>query len=201
LTYSQNGYAPLDFDRNELLQRRIIEARPTRLLRGIPMTPHPPRSTAQRFAVIGTALILMLGCTISIAEMPAQPASKLSPTDVVTLQLQALKHNDEPRADAGIATVFRFTSPGNRELTGPLPHFAKMIHQGYAAMLDYQTATLEPVIVKGDAALQGVDLIDSDGNAHRYVFILSRQQDAPYRGCWMTDSVLSDEAERPSQAI
>lgn len=165
------------------------------------MTPHRPSYIAKRFSPIGTALIFMLGCTMSIAEVPAQPASKLSPTDVVNLQLKALKHNDEPQADAGIATVFRFTSPGNRELTGPLPHFAKMIHQGYAAMLDYQTATLEPVIIKGDAALQGVDLIDSEGNAHRYVFILSRQQDSPYRGCWMTDSVLSDEEERPSQAI
>ena len=39
------------------------------------------------------------------------PSPELSPRDVVRIQLSALKHNDTPEPDAGIATVFRFASP------------------------------------------------------------------------------------------
>ena len=39
-----------------------------------------------------------------------------------------MQHNDEPAPDAGIATAFRFASPGSHAVTGLLARFAAMVH-------------------------------------------------------------------------
>ena len=71
------------------------------------------------------------------------PEPALSPGDVIRIQLEALRHNDEQ--DRGIAVAFRFASPANRANTGPLSRFTAMIKEGpYALMLDFRDATYDP---------------------------------------------------------
>ena len=53
------------------------------------------------------------------------PRPELSPEEVIRIQLEALRHNDEQ--DRGIEVAFRFASPANRASTGPLPRFIRMI--------------------------------------------------------------------------
>ena len=55
------------------------------------------------------------------------PDPALSPGDVVRIQLEALRRNDEQ--DRGIAVAFRFASPANRTNTGPLSRFIAMIKE------------------------------------------------------------------------
>jgi len=119
----------------------------------------------------------------------ARPDPALSAAAVVQLQLAALAHVDRPTRDAGLATVFGFASPGNRDLTGPLKRFAAMIRDGYPEMLNHRSTTLTPLVMDGEIALQGVELIDREGRPHRYVFQLSKQKDGEFKDCWMTDSV------------
>ena len=126
---------------------------------------------------------------LSEALMP-EPA--LSPGDVIRIQLEALRHNDEQ--DRGIAVAFRFASPANRANTGPLSHFTAMIKEGpYALMLDFRDATYGPVETISGRARQRITLT---GTRERmtYWFYLSRQSEAPCEGCWMTDAVF---VERP----
>lgn len=115
------------------------------------------------------------------------PDPALSPTDVIRIQLEALRNNDEQ--DRGIAVAFRFASPANRANTGPLARFIPMIKQGpYALMLNFRAATYGPVETAADRARQRVTLTGAR-ESMTYWFYLSRQSESPYVDCWMTDSV------------
>ncbi len=123
------------------------------------------------------------------------PNPKLTPQQVVGIVLTALQHND--KQDSGIATTFRFASPGNRRATGPLGHFIQMVKTpAYRPMLNFKSAARSPVQVRGDQARQQVTITTAGGEKIRYLFALSRQKAAPYAGCWMTDAVL--RAPRPA---
>jgi len=127
------------------------------------------------------------------AEQPAplEPSPSLSPEDVVKIQLDALKHNNQPFTDAGIALAFKFASPGNQRATGPLPRFIKLVHSAmYADMLEHTNVDFSPIKARGDVAQQIVILTTKAGTRVGYVFELSRQRGGPYDGCWMTDGVV-----------
>lgn len=121
------------------------------------------------------------------------PDPKLSPRQVVELQLEALRHND--KRDRGIAVAFRFASPTNRAQTGPLERFSSMIRAGgYALMLNYREAVFEEAQIEGRNALQTVMLVGSHQTV-RYVFHLGLQSKAPYDDCWMTEGVSVSKVE------
>ena len=120
------------------------------------------------------------------------PDPALSPGDVVRIQLEALRHNDEQ--DRGIEVTFRFASPANRASTGPLSHFVAMIREGpYALMLDFHEATYGPVETLANRARQRVTLTGARAST-TYWFYLSRQSEPPYVDCWMTDSVYVEQS-------
>ena len=115
------------------------------------------------------------------------PRPGLLPGEVIRIQLEALRHNDE--RDRGIEVAFRFASPANRESTGPLPRFVRMIKRGpYALMLDFHEASYGTVEVREDRARQRVTLTGPRARVS-YWFYLSRQSKAPFADCWMTDAV------------
>lgn len=119
-----------------------------------------------------------------------QPDPTLGPEQVIQIQLKALQRNDEPEPDSGIATVFNFASLDNRATTGPLGRFIHMVHNPmYAPMLHYKAAQIGPLEIVGDSVQQSVMLLDAQDKTAVYVFTLSRQEDGPYVGCWMTDGV------------
>ncbi len=119
-----------------------------------------------------------------------QPSPKYSPADVIKLQLEALQHNDTPAKDSGIATAFKFASPNNQAATGPLERFILLVkNAAYKPMLNYKSAEFGLLEIKGDDAQQRVTLTDADGAKAVYRFTLSKQHEAPYKDCWMTDGV------------
>lgn len=145
-----------------------------------------------RLAVLLLAAVLLAPASVAQADA-AQPAPELTPGAVVRIQVEAMKRNDQPRRDAGIAVAFRFASPGNRQATGPLPRFTAMIRSGYADLLGFQRAEYGEPQIRGDRAVQAVTLVQRDGRRVTYGFALSRQAGGPCDGCWMTDAVV----ERP----
>ena len=135
---------------------------------------------------------------VSAAAQPV-PGPDLTPEGVVRLQVEALQRNDDPYPDAGIATAFRFASPGNRRATGPLDRFAAMVKGPvYGDMLGFESAEFGEMRVEGDLAAQRVTLVQPDGRRVRYVLGLSKQADGECTGCWMTDSVVR-EADPPGR--
>ena len=63
--------------------------------------------------------------TSTKAEM-IKPAENLSAYDVIKIQLDALKNNDDN--DTGIRQTWLFAHPDNRKMTGPYPRFRLMLY-------------------------------------------------------------------------
>lgn len=120
-----------------------------------------------------------------------QPDPTYSPEEVVRIQTEALGNNDTPYADAGIEITFRFASPQNKLATGPLSHFVAIVRSpAYALMINHASAKFGSAHVEGDVAQVPVVLTAPNGDQAGYVFRLSRQSEAPYEQCWMTDGVV-----------
>lgn len=121
------------------------------------------------------------------------PDPALSPTDVVLAQLVALR--GEVRAGEGVGPgltlAWEFASPGNRSATGPLDRFARMLREPvYNGLLAHRAVQLGPLDETGDHASLEVLVLTEDDCAQGFTWVLGRQDDPPYRGCWMTDGVL-----------
>ena len=150
-----------------------------------------------RFLPVSALLLFALlfaisGCTSAQPKpqaAPTSPSPKLSPAEVVSAQLAALKNNDDD--DTGIRITFRFASPGNQAQTGPVDRFIAMVKSpAYWPMINHHSSHREPIEVDGNVAKQIVTLVSSSGRRTRYVFVLSKQEQPPCKGCWMTDAVM-----------
>ncbi len=145
-----------------------------------------------RYKLILALLILGMGTVATgWADQSPVPKPSLSPHDVVKIQLNALQHNNKPKPDHGIKIVYNFASPENKSHTGPFAHFAAMIHNGYAGMLNWKKADFGPTKSHGNTAVQRVDLTTSEGRKVTYVFVLKRQTQGSQKGCWLTDGVIT----------
>lgn len=128
------------------------------------------------------------------AKSELRPRPAFPPERVVRIQIEALGDNDRPHPDAGIEITFRFASPDNRKVTGPLPRFIEMVRNpAYRPMLNHRGARYGKLKLDGNHASQTVILKSRDDGRVGYLFQLSRQTEAPYKGCWMTDSVMRFE--------
>jgi hypothetical protein len=120
-----------------------------------------------------------------------EPNPSLSPREVIIVQLEALQNNDLYHDDGGIRIAYLFASPSNRSHTGPVARFIQLVKNPlYKAMIGFRRADLGPMLVLGDHAQARVQLVDAQGQMVRYIWSLSRQHEAPYEGCWMTDGVM-----------
>lgn len=140
------------------------------------------------------------GAVAARAVAMPRPNPALAPQEVVTIVLDALRNNDLPTKDRGIAVTFDFASPANREATGPLERFAALVKTpSYRPMLNHQRAERGEMAVLGEEARQRVTLVGAGGARVTYTFILTRQNDGAYRGCWMTDGVVRETELRPER--
>lgn len=145
-------------------------------------------------------LVLLLPLLVAVAPTPTPvPQASLTPEAVVRLQLDALRDNNRPSADSGIATVFGFASPPNRAQTGPLPRFVKMIRSNYADLLNHREARLFKTQFEAGQAIQPVEVISKDGASFRYLFIL-RRYDLPQGRCWLTEGVVGKPVDAQRSA-
>ncbi len=147
-------------------------------------------AAAVLLAAPGATLHAALGDAPAAALALPKPSAELAPEDVVRIVIHALGSNDEPFADAGIATTFGFASPANRRNTGPLDRFTRMVKSPpYGVMVDHVASEFSEVVYVGDGAYQLVHLTTRDGGEVVFAFRLSRQRDGVYAGMWMTDAV------------
>lgn len=145
---------------------------------------------------------LLLGCetTGELQRLQeTQPTPELTPREVVELQLQAFRENDEE--DRGVEVAFRFASPRNKRVTGPLERFARMMKGPlYRAMLVYDEAEYGETLVRGRVAMQRVALTVGERRLS-YEFYLVRQEGGPFDQCWMTESVQIVPNQEPSATL
>jgi hypothetical protein len=119
----------------------------------------------------------------------ATPTPDLEPADVVRIQVEALRDNSP--LDEGIELTYRFASPANKQVTGPLTRFTAMVHASpYDRLLNHLRASYEPLAIAGDEAHQMVTITDTVGEEITYHWVLVRVSEGPYKDCWMTDAVI-----------
>ena len=152
---------------------------------------------------LGTHAVASEGSATTSAETPVAlrgptPNPALSPGEVVRIQLEALRANNE--TDHGIEVCFRFASPNNQSNTGPVDRFGEMIKVGpYSLMLDYHDAQYAEVEIRENRARQLVTL-KGTSETITYAFHLSRQTLDDCDGCWMTDAVTIEKVEKTLSA-
>ena len=139
-----------------------------------------------------TALLVVLAAPAAAAHLPqTEPDPSLSPRDVVSIQIEALRNNDTPYENRGIEVTFNFASPANKRVTGPLERFKVMVRNPvYGPMIDHRNAKYENLKVEGEFARIDVILNSKNGEYLGYRFVLSRQHGNQYEGSWMTDAVI-----------
>ena len=142
-----------------------------------------------------TALLVVLAAPVAADRLPqTNPDPSLSPQDVVSIQIEALRNNDTPYENRGIEVTFNFASPENKRTTGPFERFAAMVrHPIYAPMINHRAANFENFIIEGEIARIDVILSSKDGMYLGFRFTLSRQHGNQYEGTWMTDAVVPFE--------
>ena len=131
-----------------------------------------------------------------------KPDPKYSPADVVGFQMNALKNNNTPYQDAGIELTFRFASPQNKKSTGPLERFKLLFkNDDYAPMLNHISLEIGPVNYSEGSADVPIYIISNAGQKILYLFRLDKQDQEPYKNCWMTSGVIRVPVESPDQPL
>ena len=142
------------------------------------------------FAAMAVFLALTTASLAQSTNHGAFPGPEHGPADVVRIQVQALANNDAPYRNAGIEIAFRFASPANKRVTGPLRRFIRLLYDPtYRPFLNHKVAHFGQVDIQGSEATQTVILTAVNGQRVGYVFRLSKQRGAPCKACWMTDGV------------
>lgn len=126
----------------------------------------------------------------ALAEPALKPAPHLDPAQTAQAMLEALKKN----SPEGIAELYSFSSPKNREITGPLARFELMIQESFPDLLGHRQATVAPALIDQNRAMIPVEIQSSEGEISHYIILLSKQAVPECEGCWMADAVFSPEA-------
>ena len=83
-------------------------------------------------------IFLFFVTNISKADL-IKPSSDLKPFDVLMIQLNALRDNNDPYKDSGIMQSWEFAHPNNKSSTGPLENFKRMIYSdNYSILISHE---------------------------------------------------------------
>ena len=166
-----------------------------------------PQHFSRLTALAAAALAVLVGGSAS-AQAPLNelqdtyPSPELSPEEVVEIQMEAFSNNDED--DTGIAIGFRFASPQNKKMTGPLSRFSTMMRTpAYRPMLTAEQVEYGVPDVRDRAASVIVTTVASDGKRRSYEFLLGKQQRGEFEGAWMTEGVriMTDTQSMPDSSV
>jgi len=138
--------------------------------------------------IFAPILLFVFTTNSNAASLDLEPHPTLTPQEVVEFQLTAL----QSAADGGIEATFRFASPANKKMTGPIARFSRLFDSAqYQPMLDNKGTEIRLVSNDGFTAELLAGVVDDSGDLHWYRFRLSKQNESPYLNCWMTDAVIA----------
>jgi hypothetical protein len=124
------------------------------------------------------------------AEVVQTPSPELKPEQVVEIQLQSLRRNDDPVPDFGIAQTWVFAHPYNKMVTGPLARFSAMIKgMHYHHLINHQRHEVKTVVKTQVKTVFTVSILSSDGLRYAFKWALERAPSGDMAGSWMTTAV------------
>ena len=120
-----------------------------------------------------------------------KPNSNLKPLDVLMIQLNSLKNNNNPYKDAGIEQTWEFAHPINKASTGPLERFKQMIYSdSYKILISHQNN--KTIILKEsfNKSVYKVYVLSKDKKKYYYIWQIEKVfLEGNLKNCWMTTSV------------
>ena len=127
---------------------------------------------------------------IAFAEL-LKPNPALMPIEVISIQLNALKDNNNPYLNAGVVQTWEFAHPSNRKYTGPLENFVKMMSSpSYVIMLDHTNHNIITVSERDFIIYFFVEITDKEGNKFGFTWTLEKViAESKFKDCWMTVAV------------
>ena len=135
------------------------------------------------FIIISTA-------NISYSEL-LKPQADLLPEEVISIQLTALQNNNYPYINFGIEQTWELAHPSNRQYTGSLSNFIKMMYSdSYSIMINHKKHNINLVEQEVNISFFLVELVDKTDNKFKFQWIVEKVlMDGVLKNCWMTTSV------------
>ena len=139
-------------------------------------------------------IVLFLYILLIIKNVQAEllkPSPSLHPQEVISIQLNALKNNNNPYENAGIEQTWEFAHPSNRKFTGPLPNFKNMMYSTfYIIMLDHLDHNIILVNNQPTLSFFFIELTDKIGNQYGFQWTVEKVMiSGEFIDCWMTTGV------------
>ena len=137
-----------------------------------------------------TIFFLFIFTNISNADL-VKPNSNLKPFEVLMIQLNSLKNNNEPYKDAGIEQAWEFAHPINKISTGPLERFKKMIYSdSYRILISHENN--KTIILKETPKkfVYKVYVLSKNKKKYYYIWQIEKvEREGKLKNCWMTTGV------------
>ena len=135
-------------------------------------------------------IFFFLFTNISNADL-IKPNSNLKPFDVLTIQLNSLKNNNNPYKDAGIEQTWEFAHPINKASTGPLKRFKQIIYSdSYKILISHQNNKTMILKESVNKFVYKVYVLSKDKKKYYYIWQIEKvNQNVNLKNCWMTAGV------------
>ena len=126
----------------------------------------------------------------SVADL-IKPNLNLKPFDVLMIQLNSLKNNDNPYKDAGIEQTWEFAHPNNKTSTGPLKRFKQMIYSdSYKILISHENNKIIILKEEPNKLVYKVYVLSKDKKKYFYIWEIKKvEKEGKFKDCWMTASV------------
>ena len=120
-----------------------------------------------------------------------KPNSNLKPFDVLMIQLNSLKNNNNPYKDAGIEQTWEFAHPNNKAFTGPLKKFKQMIYSdSYKILISHESTKAEKIEETSNRLVFKVYVLSKDKKKYYYIWQIEKVEiEGKFKDCWMTTGV------------
>tara|TARA_B100001123_G_scaffold392757_1_gene472192 strand:- start:87 stop:551 length:465 start_codon:yes stop_codon:yes gene_type:complete len=127
---------------------------------------------------------------ISNADL-IKPTSNLEPFDVLMIQLNSLKNNNNPYKDAGIEQTWEFAHPNNKVFTGPLEKFKQMIYSdNYKILISHENNKAIVLKETPNKLIYKVYVLAKDKKKYYYIWQVEKvKKEGKLKDCWMTTGV------------
>ena len=119
-----------------------------------------------------------------------KPNKNLEALDVLMIQLNSLKNNNNPYKDAGIEQAWEFAHPNNKVVTGPLKRFKQMIYSdSYKVLINHEENKITILKETKYKFVFKVNVLSKDKKKYYYIWQIDKVKEGKLKDCWMTTLV------------
>ena len=140
--------------------------------------------------ILKLILFFFIFTNISNADL-IKPDANLKPFEVLMIQLNSLKNNNNPYKDAGIEQTWEFAHPINKVATGPIERFKQMIYSNsYKILISHENNKTIILKESNKKFVYKVYVLSKDKKRYYYIWQIEKvEREGNLKDCWMTTGV------------